>query len=74
MWGRSAGDCSSEAPNEKNGADTRDTIKIIDTRGTIDVLDAFDLRDWTSLWTLLGAAVPASHPDTFALLLPALTV
>jgi len=39
-----------------------------------DVLNVFDLRDRTNLWALLGATVPASPPDTFALLLSALAV
>jgi len=63
----------------------RDNIEIIDTRGTIDVfhtapfgivdvLDAFDLRNRTNLWALLGATVPASPPDIFALPFSGLTV
>ena len=43
-------------------------------RLSVDVLDAFDLRDRTNLWALLGATVPASPPDIFALLLSTLTV
>ena len=56
--------------------DTRGTIDVFHNTpfGIVDVLDAFDLRDRTNLWELFGATVPASPPDTFALLFSALEV
>jgi len=62
--------------SKKENTDTRGTIDVFHNTpfGIVDVLDAFDLRDRTNLWELFGATVPASPPDTFALLFSALEV
>jgi len=65
---------SSGSPS--NTIDTRGTIDVFHPApfGIVDVLDAFDLRDRTSLLALLGATVPESSPGTCVLRLSAVTV